>query len=476
MYTHNRTQATSFPIYSGNWTETPVLHSFDSSETIDWTKVKSPKQSPCHHVVGRAFDGTGAMQRVSRNFKFSGTTLMLDSTRTEWGGMDLISPSLFELPMGEPDRARSDAALSVMETGFQKPILDLPLFVCEFKDTAKMIGELSSRVARLVNFVEHLISETDAREYIGRILGQTGRGSHYLQRVAPQVLAGKIMHGMTLKQMSRDWLLLQLGIAPTISDAQALGKLAGNILGVGPQGLGTVTKKGTVVRCGYRVNPIPAAPVPSSWEPWSYLRNNWTTGYLVPTTRRACGSVVSGVVSGRLTEALEVPSTRQLKHMLGLDAGPLKLAWEATKLSWLVDYFIGVGSVLDRIARYQVACDRSIEWDDGIWDSFRTATVDGYYPGNVCTEGYLDPDYPPPNPLYRFRWRTEFGGFEPLSRTSEFLREPVGNSLAMGRMILGSLRGPRLSPIRLGTIAAMVHQTWSGKAGSVLYRTGIRSS
>lgn len=217
---------------------------------------------------------------------------------------------------------------------------DLGVTVAEFAQTADMVTSLSTRlvdgISGLINMRKNIAKQTNQ-------LFRRVRQHNDFYRAAAEVG----MKDTRLLENIRDgWMEIQFGIKPLMYDIDDAGAALDESIFEHDNGLLVVAKAGHTAK-GKIVVPCPIANAPFQT-------------FLVCDTVASCHISVSYKVP---TDGVSRITT------LGLN-NPASIAWEATCLSWMVDYAVGVG---DWLSSFTAA--NGLEYIDGSVSTIQRCTA-----------------------------------------------------------------------------------------------------
>lgn len=231
--------------------------------------------------------------------------------------------------------ARTKALLKVAQKKW-----DLGVTIAEFAQTADLVSSFSRRI---VDGVDSLINlRRNSREQINRLFKQVRKHGDFY-RAAAEVG----MKDTRLLESIRDgWMEVQFGIKPLVYDIQDASTALDHEIFERGNGLLVVAKAGHTVK-GRIVVPCNIVNAPFQ-------------------TRLVCDTVASCHVSA----SYKVPTDGVSRlTTYGLDNAPA-IFWEATRLSWMVDYALGVG---DWLQSFTAA--NGLEYIDGSISSTQRCTA-----------------------------------------------------------------------------------------------------
>lgn len=446
------------------------------TDSIEWIKAPPPRQSYCTATKLDVSSAPG-ISRFSVSMHFDGSLFTVDPS-SEWQYCHYLGAAQTESEDMEQysarlSRSRLGAYDSVLNP-VAKPLVDLPVFLYELHDVVpqamSVLRLLKNLRAKLGNVESCLIKLGWASPSDLKVIGfRTRDKSGYKRYTREQAKAELLNMPMwTLKELSNSLLLVRLGLLPTVSDCKGLYALYNKVEG-GFKNLRRVIRAGTVVRASYLdSNLIQTTPTPTGWDQspvipwtqWPYLYRGGTTSVRHPACLRQYWSGERGVVSGRLLNDVVISSYDELKSMTGFTQGPLTFGWETLRLSWAFDYFVHVGNALSDLERHQVAVRRNLAWQDGIWISKAVETGVAISRGTLEFDHIVDPRYASPNELVRYRYRTVFGAWQTIEKSTVFTRRPMSSVDSLKSFVI---QHKPWSRIKLGTLAALVVSMFAHK-------------
>lgn len=239
------------------------------------------------------------------------------------------------------DRLNADntARTKVLNKVAQKK-WDIGVTVAEFAQTAGMVTSLATR---LVDGADRLMNlRRNSREQINRLFKQVRKHDDFY-RAAAEVG----MKDTRLLENIRDgWMEVQFGLKPLMYDIHDAGAALDESIFEHDNGLLVVAKAGHTVKGKISV------PLPITNAPFQT--------HLICDTSVSCHASVSYKVP---TDGVSRITT------LGLD-NPASILWEATCLSWMVDYGFGVG---DWLSSFTAA--NGLEYIDGSMSTTQRCTA-----------------------------------------------------------------------------------------------------
>lgn len=245
-----------------------------------------------------------------------------------------FQPSAFDVLNAE-NTARTKVLNSISQKKW-----DLGVTVLEFAQTADMVTSLATR---LVDGVDGLMNlRQNSRQQINRLFRQVRKHNDFY-RAAAEV---GMKETRLLEQLRDGWMEVQFGLKPLAYDIADAGAALDEEIFDRSNGLLLVAKEGHTVKGRISV-PLPIVNAPFK-------------------TRLVCDTVASCHISASYrvpTEGVSRITT------LGLD-NPASILWEATRLSWLVDYGLGIG---DWLSSFSAA--KGLEFIDASMSSVQRCTA-----------------------------------------------------------------------------------------------------
>lgn len=448
---------------SMSWTTNPTYVAQTDTDAIEWLPQSDRKrQSWCRHDAVTRYT-TIVAERLEQNVYLTPTagSPAIEILSRQYCSVDRFTPVEIPMPTGQPHASVASSVIACKE-GNTEVTLDVPLMVWEFKES--MVG-IVTVVKKFAKIAEVLVMADD---HLTKLLWKETRGKSLKElRDLVKVYRPRAEH--TLKQLSENWLLLQLGLAPTVSDCKGAVSLMTQLKG-GVDADNRRNAVGNVVRASFNIKAgqIPQ-PAPSKWDrkdsEMMYIRGGMQTGSFVPADPHTYVTYASrGVASGRVTKRtdLTLPSWLLKKCNFG---GPITFAWQAMRLSWLFDYFLSVGSSLALIDRYAASNSTPAnEFHDGVWVSQRD-TITKWIQMAGCDVVWFRhyQSNPPPYQYWYVRYRTIWGQAMPVLTTTHFARDQATPSYMLTELAQSN-RGMRMSLVRLGTVAALWYSLWGPKS------------
>lgn len=465
-----RTRTVSYPVVSSpSWSESPTHEDVSWADTIEWTPNGYPNQSAC--TAEKQVYRSDGLVRLSRNYAMTGGSIGLQDEREEKAPLDQVSPVDQRRDPADVSYAAMNA-INLVRMGGLRAKMNLPVFIFEFDDSARALKTVMTKVKTIHEIAQEAARRRHVGNVVGELPGQRPRWTSGIPAAALDRFQGSLGR-RTLRELSGDWLLVQLGVNPTVADCKAMRGLMTNLVGqfnIDRRHL----KKGQRFKAVWSCDSLPHTSDASAWVGGGtlgytsplYLRNGYQTGWLVPEVKTYLADEHKGVVCGVLTEDYDLSLPEWLKQKTGFGLGPGVVGWELIPFSFVLDYFYNVGAWLTQMSEYQVGSEMALKWKDGIWHSQRAVTSLYQSDSVVELDTWKDPRYPDTDPLYRFRWRSLWGERIKARSETTFTRTQV-TAAGVLRDIIGGPRGMRMNPVRLGTIAALLVQLF-GPKGSKL--------
>lgn len=202
---------------------------------------------------------------------------------------------------------------------------------------------------------------------------------------------------MSIADVAKAYLTYKFGIQPTVSDVKKLLKALSRE-GLRVRGIKRHYRKGETVRTGVVIRPAQrdllaasgwkgghteTAPFNfgcySPWGPWS---SETYPRYVGPALKWVRSIEVKGCLFGRVLEEVDAGGT--WNDDLAWSCPLASTAWELTPFSFLLDWVVDVGSVIERLDRTAATAHSKISFETGVWQSLRTTTK-MWYPSPVCS-------------------------------------------------------------------------------------------
>lgn len=217
---------------------------------------------------------------------------------------------------------------------------DLGVTVAEFAQTAGMVTSLSTR---LVDGISSLINlRRNSVEQTTRLFRRVRQHNDFYKAAAEVGMKDTRL----LENIRDGWMEVQFGIKPLMYDIHDAGAALDESIFEHENGMLVVAK------AGHTVKGIISVPTPITNAPFET--------HLVCDTSVSCHASVSYRVP---TDGVSRVTT------LGLD-NPASIAWEATCLSWMVDYAVGFG---DWLSSFTAA--NGLEYIDGSMSTIQRCTA-----------------------------------------------------------------------------------------------------
>lgn len=200
---------------------------------------------------------------------------------------------------------------------------------------------------------------------------------------------------MSISDVAKAYLTYKFGIQPTVSDVRRfLNQLATETLRV--RSVKRYYRRGETVRVGINISPQSSdLSYASGWRgPKSEVNDRYFCGcsspwgaYSCHITPKACGydnlkmvrvPVVRGVLYAKVAESVEVGGI-SLNDDLAWACPLASTAYQLTPFTFLLDWVVDVGSVIQRLDRTAATAESRISFEEGVWQSLRVCTS-LYYP------------------------------------------------------------------------------------------------
>jgi len=212
--------------------------------------------------------------------------------------------------------------------------------IAEFAQTADLVSSMSGRIVDGVNGLINL--RQNSREQINRLFRLVRKHGDFY-RAAHEVGLKDVR---LLENIRDGWMEIQFGIKPLVYDINDAATALDETIFERSNGLLVTAKAGHTVR-GTIVVPCPIANAPFQ-------------------THLVCDTVASCHISA--TYKVPTEGVSRLTTF-GLDNAPA-IFWEATRLSWMADYALGVG---DWLQSFTAA--NGLEYIDGSMSSVQRCTA-----------------------------------------------------------------------------------------------------
>jgi hypothetical protein len=231
--------------------------------------------------------------------------------------------------VADPPLATRGAAVTKFRNKALDGVAELGVTAGEFRQTAAMVSDLCERLVTSVDRAGRWLlregeNSQSARKRAYRLLRNGNVDSRRQARESKAAYNRRIARE---KSILSDWLVVQFGLVPLVSDIESAGAALSYLLEQpGP--------KRVTVRAGAeftsQVKIVTSGPPPAPSMP-------------SPITAEWDASVISRC---HISGTFDVPmSTDRTIRQLGL-GNPATVLWELTRFSWLWDYGIGVGDWL----------------------------------------------------------------------------------------------------------------------------------
>lgn len=256
-----------------------------------------------------------------------------------------FQPSAFDILNAE-NTARTKVLNSISQKKW-----DLGVTVLEFAQTADLVTTFATRVVNGVDRLIHL--RRDSVEQTNRLFRRIRRHDDFY-RAAEEV---GMKDTRFLERLRDGWMEFQFGIKPLMYDIADASAALDETIFERSNGLLLVAKEGHTIKGRISVA-LPIANAPFE-------------------TRLICDTIASCHISASYrvpTEGVSRVTT------LGLD-NPASIAWEATRLSWLVDYGLGIG---DWLSSFNAA--KGLEFIDASMSSVQRCTASEVQHHNLRTD------------------------------------------------------------------------------------------
>lgn len=232
------------------------------------------------------------------------------------------------------------------------------------------------------------------------------------------VKAGRLQIGATMMEAAKAYLTYQFGIAPTVSDirkfADQCSRQKLRVLQVP-----TRYEKGEVIRARWKIResdsnltqlcgfPPMAETRVDGWVGHNgvfYTRDSSVkTRPWIPSDNRLrnvrCYEY-TGWVFGRLKKSIDISSVDKKLRVWSWNCPAAATLWAITPMTFLLDWIVDIGSVIERLDRYSMAIGKEPEFETGVWRSVRREAI-VRQPSVICrsevygTTGRVYPgDYP----------------------------------------------------------------------------------
>lgn len=246
--------------------------------------------------------------------------------------------------------AENTARTKVLNKVAQKK-WDLGVTIAEFAQTADLVTSLSGR---LLDGVSGLINlRRNSREQINRLFRLVRKHGDFY-RAAHEVGLKDVR---LLENIRDGWMEIQFGIKPLVYDIHDAASALDESIFERSNGLLLTAKAGHTVK-GTIVVPCPIVNAPFQ-------------------THLVCDTVASCHISA--TYKVPTEGVSRLTT-LGLD-NPAAILWETTRLSWMVDYGLGVG---DWLQSFTAA--NGLEYIDGSISSTQRCTANSVQHSNLVDD------------------------------------------------------------------------------------------
>lgn len=293
-------------------TQTGDVVTFLGEEIITTREFLNGQSLPNYKSIIRAGgDATTSLQAGRNTFKYTpgyahGTGVNGNNQTIPWSssyqGLDF-------LPIGGGPAVPQDLVLQSQAAARSRAFKKLYEFQTDFNGQI-ILAELNQTLALLRNPLKSMIALTTELKSLSR----------RSKKMVP-------------KEIANSWLAYRFGVLPLISDVASIIKLANSL----------DAKK----KLAYRTYGMAES---STSEPWRNIINSFVTGYGTTTVKYKAETIIHfGINLEMLTPPVSL-SGRFLNTADDLKSLPIT-AWEMIPWSFLVDYFVNIGDIVQAVSQ-----------------------------------------------------------------------------------------------------------------------------